>query len=282
MKAIISSTYDNNYLFFLPFVTWSWNKLGVDVICFMPLAPELNRIQLPDEHVAIFHDDQRLRLLLEVIHKQGLNLKIENYYSPEDKKATYAQCSRLYAAALDLPDNEILITSDVDMAVFNKDYFNQANNGMINIFGHDLVPHYQYPMCYLAMPIKIWREVMWITPGISPQQYLDALLGPIECEHFRANQWALDQDTAYKCIERSSHAVMIHSRAKHPYAFATRRADRDGWPDSPPPDIIDAHLPRPGYTDENFAKILKLFQDIYPEENFDWMVEYRNEYIKLL
>ena len=36
MKTIISTTYNDNYLFFLPITTWSWNKLGVDVICFMP------------------------------------------------------------------------------------------------------------------------------------------------------------------------------------------------------------------------------------------------------
>ena len=36
MKTIISTTYNDNYLFFLPITIWSWNKLGVDVICFMP------------------------------------------------------------------------------------------------------------------------------------------------------------------------------------------------------------------------------------------------------
>ena len=36
MKAILSSTYDDKYLWNLPLVTWCWNKLGIDVICFLP------------------------------------------------------------------------------------------------------------------------------------------------------------------------------------------------------------------------------------------------------
>lgn len=269
MKSVISSNYDNNYLFYLPIVTWSWNKLGIDCLTILPITES--------------REEQAKDLL---VFKTGAEQKLRynNIYfnAPNNKKATYAQCSRLYASALiTLPEDEILITSDADMAVFSG-YFNQANNGQINVFGADLVPPNQYPMCYISMPAKTWREVMWITPGVPVQKYLDDLLGHIECEHFRANQWAKDQDEIYKHLTAQAWPVKKYYRASPGTQFATFRADRDGWPETTPPYIVDAHLPRPGYTEENFAKILKLFQDVYPDEDFNWMIEYRNEYVKLL
>lgn len=269
MRAVISSTYDDLYFFYLPIVTWSWNKIGVNPIILLPLSTNVEQ-------------SRRDLLVFITCEVNDIRYHTNHFKSPAHKEATYAQCARLYAATFTLPIEETLITSDIDMAVFNKDYFNQANNDQINIFGADLVPPKQYPICYISMPVKTWREVMWITPGVSIQQYLDELLGHLECEHFKGNYWAKDQETIYNAINRGSFPAVLHNRAKHPYQFATRRADRDGWPDAPPPEIIDAHLPRPGYTDENFAKILKLFQDVYPEEDFTWMVHYRNEYLKLI
>lgn len=270
MKAILASTYDDTYLFYLPIVTWSWNKIGIEVLC---ITTPWSTVQ----------EENRAKLIVETSDKNSIIFRHSGIDAPDHKKATYIQCSRLYVSALtDLKEDDILITSDVDMAVFNKEYFNQANNGQINVFGADLVPPNQYPICYISMPVKTWRHVMWITPGITVQKYLDELLGHLECDHFKGNYWAKDQETIFNYLEGQAWPVVKHKRANYPHQFATRRADRDGWPDAPPPDIIDAHLPRPGYTDENFAKILKLFQDVYPDEDFTWMVEYRNEYLKLL
>lgn len=270
MKVVISSTYDDLYLFFLPIVAWSWNKIGVDVVCMLP-------------HLNSAENNAKIDLILSQKVNKVLNIEWRSFEAPEHKLATYAQCSRLYASALEeLAENETLITGDIDMAVFNGEYFNQANNGQINVFGADLVPPSQYPICYISMPVKTWREVMWITPGVPIQKYLDQLLAHLECEHFKGNYWAKDQETVYNYLTAQAWPIIKHFRAKHPHSFATRRADRDGWPDAPPPDIIDAHLPRPGYTDENFAKIIKLFQDIYPNEDFAWMIQYRNEYLKTL
>lgn len=271
MKVILSTTHDDLYYFFLPLVVWSWKKLGIETICFKPY------FKLPG------YDAKEVSkaMLMEKFTK-GSGLWLEGFQAPKDKEATYAQCSRLFGACLDLPEDEILITGDIDMAIFNADYFRQAASGQIHVFGADLVTEGQVPMCYVAMPVKTWREVMWITPGVSYQHYLDELLGPLETEHFRGNYWAKDQETICKQLTHNNWPVVRHNRASKPYSFATRRADRDGWPQVPAPDIIDAHLPRPGFTDENFQKILTLFQTLYPNDDFQWMIDYRNEYIKLL
>lgn len=165
MKAVISSTYDDKYLYFIPIVTWLWNRLGVDVICFMPKL------------TADYDNNKKFDLLMKTKRDNGLNFYCHEFDAPEHKEATYSQCSRLYAACLDLPENEILITGDVDMAMFKVPFY--INN--ITIFGSDLVPEGQYPMCYASGTVKDWRSTMELS-GKTYQQCLDELLGDIECD----------------------------------------------------------------------------------------------------
>jgi hypothetical protein len=257
------------YLFFLPLVAWSWKKIGIDVSYVRPL------LILPTQY-------EKFKLANDYAYSHARAVSHIGLNAPYEKEATYMQCARIYAAAYELFDeNEVLITGDVDMAVFG-DYLLQSNSGQIHVFGTDLVPPNQYPICYIAMPVKTWREVMWITPGVPVQQYLDELLGHLECDHFRGNYWGKDQETIYNQLTRGNWPIVPHARARIPHGFATRRADRDGWPDVPLPDTIDAHLPRPGYTDENWSKIFNLFTTMYPNEDLQWMEEYRNQYIKLI
>lgn len=271
MTAIISVTYDDQYLFYLPLVVWSWNKLGYDVLI---IGPDM------DGEV----DDTRIDLIIDTRWEQDLQFHWVGFEAPPEKNATYAQCSRLYAGCFRnlLPDNELLITADADMIVLNKEYFETANDGRIHVFGADLVPEGQYPMCYVSMTAATWRAVMRIEPGQSIQHKLDELLGALECEHFRGNYWCKDQETVYRELEAGGWTVVKHNRAKLPHQFATRRADRDGWPEEIPTGLIDAHLPRPGYTDENFAKIMSLITAYYPNDDIQWMYEYHKKYNQLL
>lgn len=116
--------------------------------------------------------------------------------------------------------------------------------------------------------------------GRSYQQCLDDLLRGIETENFRGNYWAKDQETAYNHLENFPHLRI--SRAYPGTQFATRRTDRDSWPVNIPLDIIDAHLPRPGYVAVNFNKIYQLFHTMYVNEDLRWMLEYYTQYTKLM
>jgi hypothetical protein len=267
MKAVVSTTYSDTYLFFLPIITWCWNKLGVEVICFSP------------EHRVMAMG--KLELINRVMQK--MKCSVHYFKSPEHKEATYAQCSRLYAAALDLPKHEILITSDVDMAIFN---IPKHMGGFMAIFGHDLVPPKQVPICYISGAVDEWRKrfkIMWRTY----QECLDDLLGNIEADHFRGNYWAKDQEEAYNNLlggHWPSNYAHLLPRAKPGTQFASHRVDRDdiNWRSYCGPDLIDAHLWRPGYEESNFNNIMELLQTQYPNDDFDWVRNYRNEYIKLL
>jgi len=277
MKAVISSTYDDKYLYFLPIVTWCWNKLGVDVICFLP-TPEVK-------------DMGKLLLISNTMAENGMKFQGHYFSSPEDKKATYSQCSRLYGACLNYLEDEILITGDVDMAMFQiPPYIDK-----ITIFGSDLVPDGQFPMCYASGTVKEWRAAMKLRYDTTPpnvpdgmvlhvksyQQCLDELLGGIECDHFRGNYWGKDQQTLW---ENTKDNVTLIPRARPNTQFASHRIDRDDsfYKDRLDKDIIDAHLWRPGYTEENFPKILELLQYFYPEDDFNWLKKYTEEYVKLL
>lgn len=270
MKAVISTTYDDSYLFFLPLVCWCWNKLGVDVICFLPAI---------SDDVA----DDKQHLIVDVLNQMDMKWQFERFVCPEHKEATYAQCSRLYAACLGLPEYEMLITSDVDMALFTLPYFIESGSGTTDhftVWGGDLVPEKQYPICYISSSVKQWRNSFDMA-GKTYQQCLDDLLGHIEAEHFRGNYWGKDQEEAFNRINGNRIDI---KRARPGTQFASRRYDRDDafLLERLHPDTIDYHMPRPGYEENNFNQILTVLKYHYPYDNFDWLIEYKDAYKKLL
>jgi hypothetical protein len=265
MKAIISSTFDDQYLFYLPITAWCWNKLGVDVICFIPI------------HSLPIDNGRKVNLIQEMPSE----FKFELFKSLKHKEATYAQCSRLYASSLNLPEDEVLITSDIDMLVFNLPISHRVGD-KVSVLGYDLVPEGQLPMCYASGTAKGWRGAMKVN-GRSAQECLDDLLGGVEAEHFRGNYWSKDQETLYNNLSETKFWDLI-PRAKPGTQFATKRIDRDDayFLDRLSPDIIDYHCHRPGYTDDNFQKILSVISYFYPNEDLTWMKEYRQQYLKLI
>jgi len=269
MKSVISTTYDDKYLWFLPLVTYCWNKIGVDVICFMP-------------YLNATDDNRKIDLINDTFRQLGIKPQYAGLASPKDKEATYAQCSRLYAACLDLPEDEVLIVGDVDLMPF-KNVFSEIpkEHPYFYVIGADLVPKNQYPMCYLYARVGTWRSTFELD-GKTYQQKLDELLGDIESEHFRGNYWSKDQETAYNAISRTMPILVDRSNGQN--QFATHRVDRTDlhWRDRLDHDVIDAHLWRDGFVDENFSQIMELFTFMYPQDNFDWLTTYRNEYLKLL
>lgn len=265
MKAVISTTYDDKYLWYLPLTTWLWNKLGVEVICF---APYLNTSE----------ENEKIDLINDTFRNVGIKPQYAGFASPKHKEATYAQCSRLYGACLDLPEDEVLITGDIDMAMFK---IPEYTSGVFNIIGSDLTPPKQYPICYLMATVKEWRDAFGLN-GKSYQECLDELLGGIESEHFRGNYWCKDQNEAHNRISKVTRLEI--ARAREGTQFASKRYDRDDAYilDRLSPDTIDFHLLRPGYEDKNFQIILTILQYHYPQEDFGWLVSYNEEYKKLL
>lgn len=264
MTAVISTTYDDRYLWFLPLTTWAWNKLGVDVVCFMPYQ--------------YAESVQKFGLVYDTIEENNLKCDFWNFDCPEHKEATYSQCSRLYGACLDLPEDEILVTGDIDLLSFKLPPYISG----FTIYGSDLVPQHQYPMCFISAKVKDWRNAFELYDK-TYQQCLDETIGKEECENMRGNLWSRDQETAYNKINLTQEINLV-LRSNGLNQFAQNRVDRTdtNWRSYLNDNLIDAHLWRPGYTDENFANIMELMTTMYPNDDFSWLVEYNEKYKALI
>ena len=236
---------------------------------------------MPTKYFGFPEYSDKIKLIVDTVEKNKLKIDVHGFECPEHKEATYAQCSRLYGACLDLPEDEVLIVSDIDMGNFKIPEIDTYDNCFC-ITGNDLVPKGQYPMCYITAQVKNWR-IAFRLHNKTYQECLDELLGDIECESFRGNYWGKDQETAFDKISKVAHSLSPRSNGQN--QFALNRVDRtdlhykDRWDRF---NLIDAHLWRPGYSEENFPKILELMQFMYPQENFTWLIDYTNAYKQLL
>lgn len=266
MKAIISSTYDDKYFYFLPICVWAWNKLGVDVICFLPKG-EL---------------DDKQKLVYDTIIDNGISTENQIVYfdAPEHKKATYAQLSRLFVSGIDWIDyEEVFFCSDVDMINFVVPPHNPEYD--FTVFGSDLTPKTQYPVCYVSATGNNWEK--YLNPSsLTYQAALDYHLGHIECEGFRGNYWTYEQELLFKNLQKAKCFLIPRSNGEN--QFATKRYDRDDMfiLDRLSPDTIDYHANRPAYEEKNYNIVRTILQYHYPNEDFTWLDTYRNEFLKLL
>ncbi len=230
-KFIVVAHDDNkDYSFFSPIVEWAWSELSWEVI-------NLNAIRVKEE-------------------AGGALDKYSN--------ALISQCSRLYAAQLFfLNEDDYLLTSDIDMlplGQFNQ-YFKHDVDA-ITSFGKDLTD-YHYPICYIGMKVKKWREVMNLN-GLTVVKAIERDLQLYE------NKWTTDQDIITERLK--NHKVDIIPRGTLSNGLAMGRLDRANWVKQP--ERIDCHALRPGYTPENWVKI-----KIALKENFDFP-DWINDYVK--
>lgn len=258
MTSVLSCTENDLYAMPLPFVVYSWAKLGVKSIVFCPSG-----------------DNPKLQLAKKYCFGKAFFYE----FDAEDKRIpTFSQVSRLFAASVVNDEDEVLITGDSDLAVFT-DYYNRLNDGNVHVVGSDLTEKDQYPMCFISMPVKKWKSIFGIEK--SYQEHLEELINPIQGLDIRGEQWCFDQWYAKKKITESGVEVIEHPRSNGLNQFAQNRADRDGW-HFDIHNIIDAHLPRPLTNEDNVYKVFDLFWMKYPNDNLSWMSSFINEYKQLL
>jgi hypothetical protein len=256
MKAILSATEHDYYAMPLPFVVYSWEKIGIECIVFIP-SGENPKIELAKSYCK--------------------KTSFVEFNCEEKRIPTYSQVSRLFGSCVVDNKNETIITGDSDLAVFG-DTFKKLDDGNIHVVGADLTNNNEYPMCFIAMPAHKWDSVMKITKGY--QEHLSNIIDCIEGDNIRGNNWFLDQFLIKKNIDESGEPVIIHNRSNGQNQFAMHRADRDGW-HYDVNTIIDSHLPRPLTIEDNFNKVYNLLKEKYPQDDLGWMIEYRNKYLKL-
>lgn len=219
-KLVVISHDDNKeYSFFAPIVEWAWKELSWEVIT-------LNACEI----------------------KRQANGRLDKF-----SNAIISQCSRLYAAQLfNLNEGDYLLTSDVDMLPLGHfNHYFKYDPDEITSFGKDLTD-YHYPICYIGMRVKKWREIMNIT-GLTICQALERDLDNYE------NKWTTDQDIITERLNK--YPVKIIQRGSLSNGLAKGRLDRSGW--IPQREKIDCHALRPGYTPDNWSKIKQALKESF-------------------
>jgi hypothetical protein len=172
-----------------------------------------------------------------------------------------------------IDDETYIMTSDVDMLPC-KDYWS-PNFDEISVYGYDLTDFTEYPICYIGMNAKSWREVMQIEKGLDVMNKVNSFLENIpnaRSEKFE-EWWGVDQQEITKRL--SSLNVKHYTRMKSgDYAYG--RVDRGNWNQTiNQPTYIDSHLPRPAKSKDSIDKVYELLTriDMIPS----WYQNYTNE-----
>lgn len=241
---IISTTQNDDYLFYLPIVVKSWNELGYDVFLY---------------YVGVEHD-KRFQTAKKYI-SNGFSYYILNIEGIRPE--TVAQVSRLYAAYHFKED--ILITSDIDMIV-KKNIF-ETHKG-IHTYGHDLTNFEHVPMCYIQMDAPRWRELMKINLSEPIEKNIVNGINeePLSKSPIKyGGWWCIDQEIITKKIKATPFVYSHHRGMMN--GLPIGRLDRSGW--VMPQEIIDIHLPKEPL--KNLDKIIPV--------TYEWVKDYANDYV---
>lgn len=284
-RYVVLSVNDNpKYGFYLPLLLFAWRSIGWDVII-LYVGQKNKRNDL------IFETFNYLNGQMTKAYQEFYRLLVVGIDSvPGYKTETIAQVSRLYACCLAHPE-VYLMTSDADMLPLS-DYWKIEGEGLFmpngtkNIFtpkptawGRDLTD-YHYPICYIGMQAKDWKEVMQLSE-LDPMKMIHRDLKAIPP---RASVWCQDQDIVTQRIhEYGEHKIKkINRGADIRTGYPLGRVDRSNWHMNHH-HLIDAHLPHDILDNEaSYKKVLALIKHVWPQQNFKWFEEYYTKFKKLL
>jgi len=237
-KYVIISTNDNeDYFHYLPIVTHAWNQLGWSVICFYRgNETEFPKIEKPNEII--------------LINESSIY-----------REATIVQISRLFGGCLNLNDDDYLLTSDVDMLPCS-DYW-KPNYDEISVYGYDLTDFFaEFPICYIGMQSKLWKEVMNVSKGDNVVEMINSLLDscPNAKSEVFCEWWGVDQQEITKRLKQR--AVQHYYRGKLG-DYAIGRVDRGNWAVTlNQAQFIDCHLPRPAKSETSINQVQELLNNL--------------------
>lgn len=268
-KVILSSNDHDKYFFFAPIAVWMWKKFGFDTLLFMPEKE---------------YNNNKLNFVIKSCQP---HVDTTVFFSTQGKdEGVSTKAIRLYASAFGLHPEDYIITSDINLIplcdLFYRDFLSTPDK--INLYGHDLTGYKKYPVSYVGAKVKNWRALMGITEG-DFNQFMHRDLDKHLNGDMREEHWGVDQDILTSKILTYGVANCNHiSRGRDATTSAPLgRVEYSDWSKTiQSPIKIDGKLPSPGYSDENFERIVKLIAEVLPNENLMWLVEYRNKYLELL
>jgi len=166
------------------------------------------------------------------------------------------QVSRLFASCLNLDGEDYVMTSDVDMLPCSS-YWNPSPNE-ITVYGYDLTDFTEFPICYIGMKVKSWREIMNIKSGENIMQSINDFLKNLpnaKSEVFE-EWWGVDQQEITKRLSLKEVNHILRSKRG---VYALGRVDRGDWDGTWNQDVlIDSHLPRPAKNEKSYNQVFEL------------------------
>lgn len=222
------------------------------------------------------YDDELSKYVLDQCHLGSSDIRFisKMQYRP----ATIAQISRLYAGSLLMDD--IVMTGDIDLIPLS-DYWH-PDPSKKTVYGFDLTGYKEYPICFIAMSPFEWHEVMDVIRDVVENKINHDLhrMPNAKSDDFY-KWWGVDQQLITERLKPYNPTII--ERGKNANGLAYGRVDRSGW-SLAHPQLIDAHLFHQIYhkgREQYFEKTIELLYHVWPNENFDWFIDYTNEYRKL-
>lgn len=265
-RAVVISANENPfYSFFAPMVTWTWkNRIGLDVIVIMTR-------NVPDMIVEATKKVGGIPILMDITWPTGTGKMMQNV-------RTIAAALREY-----IDEDTILTTADADMFPLNKTYYAVAEDMRNQLYVHGNHPgtlHMnQYPLCYLSMTVKHWREIMDLK-----NLTLNEALVRMYIDHSQAlADIYFDQDYFYRRVQAY--------RKTHPEFNVTlvpwdngMRLDFRVWRDfnfDSQPSWLDSPALRPGFTKNNWPRFKEgLLRHIFDKDTLDFFEKFKDDYVR--
>lgn len=294
-KVILSIDDNINYSFFAPIVSLLWNKFNYAPILFVVWDKDwiINKTNI---------------LIIEKSFEFGANIKFldVNYIKTDSEfngynLSTIAQISRFCSSCL-VHDYDYCLTSDIDMLPLNRYYFFHQDilSKLIHIFYSNGYHHTRYPICYLGMKSKIWKEVM----GINSDDIYEAILGLLNRGLVKNSvddvQWGYDEVLFFNQIKNSKYyqsdcqmidrtmylnPAFLNSKNRKgiPKTLPLDRLDRSNWKFHGDIDhYVDAHCKRPGFAQENWKEIRYLLSFVLDSNELKLIDDYYDKFMEYL
>lgn len=260
--VVISYNCNPDYIYYAPLTMWAWAKFG-----WSPFLIWVDNPGISEYNKLVFKYTQH------PLREWKVN-EIEGYRS-----ATIAQISRLYAA-ISFQDDDFIMTGDCDLIPLS-DYWRPDVDSK-TVYGFDLTDYTEFPICFISMKAKYWREVMKLTTGdmdYNIKRDLDAMPNAKSDDFY--SYWGVDQQLITQRLKPFNPTLI--NRGKYSNGYATGRMDRGNW-DYNHTSFTDAHMFQQLYFKQNqdkFDKTMELLTSIWPDEDFGWWIKYTEEFRKL-
>lgn len=276
-RVVLSSDENEEYSFFAPLTCLLWVLRG-----YRPI------LLLVGEE-AEWKADPRRWLAVERAREIGAQTVFIGSY-PGYRTATIAQVARLFAAALpDVAPADYLITSDVDMWTLGA-WVDEVRDEArpVHLYCANAWPYMEqevrFPICYVGANASAWCSFMNINGGL--REALAAVLAEnaSDCgvDVSIKVAWYFDERLVGRRLAAWSRFAERQEIPRDIQAFGQLRLDRSQWyAVESIAGFADAHLPRPGFIDENWHRIRPLLALSLSFDHLAWVDGYRDEWMKV-